>query len=117
MRLIGIDPENTIHVDQNVPVDPSWKSVLVSARMRIAPGFKPGKNATGVTFAFRGADDKTVGGFQPALDLRESTNNQWVEREVTVRVPSGAKRLYLQCVIAYTTGTIDFDDVQVRGLK
>jgi len=34
---------------------------------------------------------------------------------ITADIPPGAKKLYLQCVVSYATGTIDFDDVKVVG--
>jgi tRNA A-37 threonylcarbamoyl transferase component Bud32 len=117
MQLISIDASTTVHVDQNIELDPGWKSVVVSAKMRVSDDFKAGtKGSSGVTFSFQDANRKQTGGHQPALVLKGPTEG-WVEREVSAKVPSGAKRLYLQCVVAYTKGTIDFDDVKVRGLK
>jgi len=103
-------------VDQNVALDPSWKSIVVSAKMRTSPDFKPGKQATGVTVTFHDDNRKPVGGFQTPVAVRQAIPN-WREDEVTLRVPPGARRIYLQCVIAYTKGTIDFDDVKVRGVQ
>jgi len=46
------------------------------------------------------------------VTIREGITD-WKNRTITVDVPTGAKKLYLQCVISYAAGTIDFDDVSV----
>ncbi|MEO6436773.1 MAG: serine/threonine-protein kinase [Tepidisphaeraceae bacterium] len=115
MRLISIDATNTVHVDQKIELEADWKSVTVSARIRAA-GFVVGKKgSSGVTIGFYDEKDKTVGGHQPALAVKQ--DGPWDEKDVTVKVPAGAKKLYLQCVVSYTKGTMDFDDVKVVGLK
>jgi hypothetical protein len=102
-------------VDQKIELDPSWKSLTVASRVRAA-GFKLGKKgSSGVTIAFQDEKDKSVGGHQPALAVK--ADGPWDDKSITVKVPPGAKKLYLQCVVSYTTGTMDFDDVKVVGLK
>jgi tRNA A-37 threonylcarbamoyl transferase component Bud32 len=115
LRLTNVDATTTTHVDQKIDIDPEWKSVTVSARVR-ASNFKPGtKEASGIAFSFKDAAGKTVGKFPPALAVKEDV--PWTDRVVTADVPPGAKALYLQCVVSYTTGTIDFDDVSVVPQK
>lgn len=113
VRLTNDDPEKTVFVDQKIPVDPAWKAVTVTARMR-AINFHAGKLASQdgrVAFAFRDAADKRVGSWPPVPTVR--ADSPWVERVVTVDVPAGAKTLYLQMAIFNATGTVDFDDVKV----
>ena len=64
-----------------------------------------------MTFSFQDENGKTVGKFPPALVVTEDT--PWADRVATADIPLGAKKLYLQCVVAYTRGTMDFDDVKV----
>ncbi len=113
VRLTNDDPEKTVFVDQKLPVDPAWKALTVTARMR-AINFHAGKLASQdgrVAFAFRDDADKRVGNWPPVPTVR--ADSPWVERVVTVDVPAGAKTLYLQMAIFNATGTVDFDDVKV----
>jgi hypothetical protein len=110
VRLTNTDPATTAHVDQKIDLDPAWRALTVSARIR-AFNFKAGKASSGVTYSFQDDDGKTVGKFPPALAVKEDT--AWVERTVTADIPKGATKLYLQCVVSYTRGTMDFDDVKV----
>jgi serine/threonine protein kinase len=113
VRLTNDDPEKTVFVDQKIPVDPAWKAVTVTARMR-AINFHAGKLASQdgrVAFAFRDDADKRVGSWPPVPTVR--ADSPWVERVATVDVPAGAKTLYLQMAIFNATGTVDFDDVKV----
>ena len=45
LRLTNDDASRTVFADQTIKVDPSWKAVTVSARMR-ATNFKLGKIAS-----------------------------------------------------------------------
>jgi hypothetical protein len=110
LRVTNDDRTTTIHADQKIDVDPTWKQVTVSARMR-ASGFKAGKNASGVSYWFQDEQGKQAGKLPPQLVITE--DSPWTDKSVTVDVPAGAKRLYLQCVISYANGTIDFDDVKI----
>jgi serine/threonine-protein kinase len=114
MRLTNADPTTTVHADQKIELDSSWRRVVVSARIR-ASDFTPGRASSGLTYAFQNAQGKSIGKFQPPLLIRE--NSSWEQRTETVDVPAGARKLYLQCVVAYAKGTIDFDDVTVVGQK
>jgi serine/threonine-protein kinase len=114
MRLMNADPATTVHADQKIELDSSWKRVVVSARIR-ASDFTPGRASSGLTYSFQNSQGKAIGKFQPPLLIRE--NSSWEQHTETVDVPAGAKKLYLQCVVAYAKGTIDFDDVQVVGQK
>lgn len=115
MRVKNTDPTTTQHADQKIDVDPTWKSVTISARLR-ASNFKAGKKgASGVSFSFQDDNEKLVGRYPPPLLVTEDT--PWVNRVVTVDIPPGAKKLYLQCVVSYAKGTIDFDDVKLVAAK
>jgi serine/threonine protein kinase len=113
LRLTNDDPAKTVFADQRIEVDPSWRAVLVSARMR-ASDFTPGEAAAHdarVAFAFRDAEDNRVGNWPPVPSLRQ--NSSWVERVVTVDVPPGATSIYIQLAMLYATGTVDFDDIRI----
>jgi serine/threonine protein kinase len=115
MRLTNTDKSTTTHADQKVDLDPSWRAVTISARMRAA-NFKPTpKGSSGVAFSFLDENDKNIGKWPPVLLIKEDT--PWTDRMVSADIPAGAKRLYLQCVISYATGTLDFDDVKAIPQK
>jgi len=61
LRLTNDDKGTTVHADQKFDVDPSWKQVVVSARVRTSAEFKPGKSSSGVVFWFQDDDEKQVG--------------------------------------------------------
>src|SRR6185437_35779 len=62
LRLHNDDSSQTVFVDQKIAIDPTWKAITVSARMR-AIGFKPG-NLPGqdarVRFVFRDQADQRI---------------------------------------------------------
>jgi serine/threonine protein kinase len=116
IRIKG-DPTKTIFADQQIPVDPNWKVINVSARMRAAD-FKSGKQPfqdARLAFAFKDEKGNRVGNWPPVPALKDST--PWTERVVTVDVPANAKTLYLQLAIFNAAGTVDFDDIKVIPQK
>jgi len=113
VRLTNDDPARTVFLDQRIPVDPSWKAVTVSARMR-ASNFKSGANSAQdgrVAFAFRDASDKRVGNWPPVPCVKSDSG--WTERVVTADVPQGASSIYIQLAIFNAVGSVDFDDIKV----
>ena len=113
MRLTNGDPAKTVFVDHKINIDPTWKAVTVSARMR-AINFKPGKlpsHDARVAFAFRDDQDKRVGSWPPVPSVR--SDSPWTERVVTADVPPGASSMYIQLAIFNATGTADFDDIHI----
>ena len=117
LRLTNADPAKTVFADQRIRIDPTWKALNVSARMR-ATNFKAGKTPSQdarVAFAFRDDKDVRIGNWPPVPSVK--TDSPWVERTVTVDVPPGAKTMYIQLAIFNATGTVDFDDVKVVPQK
>jgi hypothetical protein len=117
LRLTNSDPAKTVFADQRIRIDPAWKALNVSARMR-ATNFKSGKTPAQdarVAFAFRDDKDVRIGAWPPVPSVK--TDSPWVERTVTVDVPEGAKTMYVQLAIFNATGTVDFDDVKVMPQK
>ena len=117
LRLTNTDPAKTVFADQRIRIDPAWKALNVSARMR-ATNFKAGKTPSQdarVAFAFRDEKDVRIGNWPPVPSVK--TDSPWVERTVTVDVPTGAKTMYIQLAIFNATGTVDFDDVKVIPQK
>lgn len=113
VRLTNDDPAKTVFLDQRIPVDPNWKTVTVSARMR-ASNFKSGANSAQdgrVAFAFRDASDKRVGKWPPVPCVKADSG--WTERVVTADVPEGANSIYIQLAIFNAVGSVDFDDIKV----
>jgi hypothetical protein len=117
LRLTNSDPAKTVFADQRIRIDPTWKALNVSARMRATnfrSGKKPAEDAR-VAFAFRDDKDVRVGSWPAVPSVK--TDSPWVERTVTVDVPEGAKTMYIQLAIFNATGTVDFDDVKVVPQK
>jgi hypothetical protein len=117
LRLTNTDPAKTVFADQRIKIEPTWKALNVSARMR-ATNFKSGRLAAQdarVAFAFRDEKDVRIGNWPPVPSVK--TDSPWVERTVTVDVPEGAKSMYIQLAIFNATGTVDFDDVKVVPAK
>jgi tRNA A-37 threonylcarbamoyl transferase component Bud32 len=113
IRLTNDDPAKTVFIDQKIDVDPSWRVVTISARMRASNlklGKLPSQDAR-VAIAFKDDADKRVGGWPAVPNLR--ADSPWVERVATADVPAGAKSLYVQLAIFNATGTADFDDVKI----
>jgi serine/threonine protein kinase len=113
VRLTNDDPAKTVFLDQRIHVEPNWRTVTVSARMR-ASNFKAGANPAHdgrVAFAFRDANDKRVGNWPPVPCVKEDSG--WTERVVTADVPAGATSIYIQLAVFNAIGSVDFDDVKV----
>jgi serine/threonine-protein kinase len=113
VRLTNDDMSKTVFVDQRIKVDPAWKAITVSVRMR-ASDFTHGPGSSQdarLAFAFRDASDKRVGSWPMVPLVKEST--PWIERTVTADVPPNADSIYIQMAIFNATGTVDFDDVRV----
>jgi tRNA A-37 threonylcarbamoyl transferase component Bud32 len=108
LRMTNVDPKTTTHADQKIVLDPSWKSIMLSARTR-ASEFKRGRTSSGAVFSFQDVDGKTVG---HVTTLEVTHNSDWTDQSEKVDIPAKAKMLYLQCVVSYARGTIDFDDVK-----
>jgi hypothetical protein len=118
LRLINDDPTKFVFVDQKVKIDPSWKAVTVSARMR-TKNFISGKGSAQdarVAVAFRDVNDERIGKWPPVPEVREESPT-WVTRTATADVPPGAAFIYIQCAISNSKGTVDFDDVKVIPQK
>jgi serine/threonine protein kinase len=116
LRING-DTSKTIFADQQIKVDPTWKVLNISARMR-ATDFTSGKQAfqdARLAVAFKDGKGVRVGSWPPVPLIKDNT--PWVERTVTVDVPPGAKTLYLQAAVFNAAGTVDFDDIKVVPQK
>jgi hypothetical protein len=117
LRLTNDDAAKTVFADQKIDIDPTWKAITVSAKMR-ATNFKVGKTASQdgrVAFAFHDSAGARVGSWPPVPNVR--TDSGWVERTVTADVPAGAKTLYVQLAIFNALGSVDFDDVTITPQK
>jgi hypothetical protein len=113
IRLTNKDASKTVFVDQKVNVDPHWKTVTISARIRTSD-FKAGKSASQdarVALAFHDQNGTRVGNWPPVPSVK--TNSPWTDRVVTADVPEGAKSLIIQLAIFNATGTADFDNIRV----
>src|SRR5262249_44520599 len=96
LRVTNDDTAHSVFADQTVKVDPSWKAVTVSARMR-ATNLKTGKTAAQdarVAYIFKDASGQRIGNWPQVPRVRSDTG--WVLRTSTADVPAGAKSLYIQ---------------------
>jgi serine/threonine protein kinase len=113
VRITPRDEADTPHLDQKLDIDPAWTAVTVAARMRAADVRTTGNSPSDgrVAFDFRDAAGKGVGDWPPVPNLKH--DSPWLDRQVTVPVPAGARTLHLRLSVLNATGTFDFDDVRV----
>jgi hypothetical protein len=113
LRLTNSDPAHSVIAEQTIKVEPSWKAVTVSARIR-ATNFKIGKTTSQdarAAFVFRDASGQRLGGW-PQVP-RVLKDGPWITKTVTVDIPPGTKTIYVQVAMFNSTGQVDFDDVSV----
>lgn len=115
VRLVNEDPGAAVYLQQEVPLRPEWRVVLVSARLR-AQGLKLGAEGwheARVALRFLGPGGSQVGGYPAMPRLREDSD--WILLEVLLDKPEGATHLQLQPGLWLATGTLELADLRVRG--
>src|SRR5207302_7976791 len=117
LRLNNDDPSRSVVADQKLELDPSWKSVKISARLR-AKNLKPGAASyqdARVAAAFQNAQETRISNWLAGPSLRTDSAT-WVQRNVTLDIPSGAKVLYLQLALLSATKQADFNNVTITTM-
>jgi len=117
VRLNNPGAVDAVRVTRTIPLNPVWRSVEVSARLR-AVRLQPMPRSSrlgGATIkvTFRSENNTTAP--VPALPafpwLRKQSG--WVTLRVANRIPRGTDRLELALTLSGATGSADFDDVRV----
>ena len=114
LRLVNEKSGSTTAIEDNrFTLDPKWKVLKLSARLR-SKNLKIGTNAVDgarMQFVFEDATGKMVGGWPPAPALRQDSD--WVTKIVRAPIPTGAMYVKLLPALYNATGTFDIDDVQI----
>jgi len=118
VRISNDNAGNTLYLEQKVPVDPSWKQVTVTCRMR-SKDYKPGTGSAQdarVLLSFRDSQGEHLNS-TPAEPKLPGDSPAWIERNVTLDVPVKSTVLHVQLYMKNTTGVVDFDDIRVAPVK
>jgi hypothetical protein len=103
-------------VSQDLPLDPAWKRLGLSARLRTR-GVTKGKEhwqRAAVLTPFLDANGK-IFDYRESLEL--DGDNEWAELKAVVNVPEGAKVLRLQVGVYGPEGTLSVDDVRLSVIE
>ncbi|HXI83036.1 MAG TPA: hypothetical protein VNL17_02980 [Verrucomicrobiae bacterium] len=114
LRLVNEKSGSTATIEDNrFTLDPKWKTLKVSARLR-SKDLRAGTNAVDgarLQFMFEDANGKMLGGWPPAPGLRQDSD--WITKTVRASIPPGAMYVKLLPALYNATGTFDIDDVQI----
>jgi beta-galactosidase len=105
--------KNATQLLQVVPIDPSWKRLVVRVKMRaskLVTG-EQGWNDARVAFTFVDKQDQMVGTWPDVPRLQKDSD--WVTVETTNDVPEGAVAVRLSPSLLGAAGTVDFDDLTI----
>lgn len=116
LRLTNDEPEKFLSVVGRFKLNPAWKSVIISARLRGTnikrkPDAKTWETAR-VGYDFENAQGQRVGPWPPTLELLGSTD--WKVFQLQIDIPRGAALMRIVPLMHNTTGTFDIDDIIVR---
>lgn len=112
LRLTNTDPKAFVLATSQMKIAPNLKLVKVRLRMRtrdLQPGAGAWETAHLEIITFQGAD-KALG---YNLIAPPPGSVDWRTVELIVRVPDGATAIQLAPALMRTTGTADFDDIQL----
>jgi beta-galactosidase len=98
-----------------VKLDPSWKKIVVSTRMKMSDYVKGPEGWQRPHIAIRFLDDagQDYGDYVPTPEVHGNTD--WTIRRVGFDVPEGAKQLRLWAGLWGTKGLLEFDDIVVKA--
>ncbi|HEX8834560.1 MAG TPA: hypothetical protein VF719_10190, partial [Abditibacteriaceae bacterium] len=116
LRVKNDNPEDVVIVDARIPLEPTWKRVTMSAKIRgtIEARGKEGWYAPRLTFTFQDAEHKKVGDWPDVIQLQQSTA-EWLKVTRTYEIPAGAASISLTPGLWGTSGTFDIDDLTVKS--
>jgi len=112
VRISNDDPNRAIWMSTRLKLRPEWESLNVVAKMRVE-NLKVGKeswhNARVVLRFEKGG--KMVGGYPSQPSLKRDSD--WTDVSVIIDVPKGAEYLAISPGFAFSTGTMEIDDIRV----
>jgi len=112
LTVEGEVPEADRKIKTYLEVNPAWKTVRVSARMRLRKSM-PGKAQDAhLGVVYYGADDKYLG-LGSMLTLAK--DSEWTTLSETTGVPEGTRRLMIDVGVYGPVGELSVDDVRVEA--
>ncbi len=112
LRVRNGSPEKDVFAENFFALDPSWKKVRISAKMR-TKDLKCGSEVyhdARVMLIFTDSKGQKVGGYGEVPFAK--ADQDWKEMSAVREVPEGAAGIRLQPGIYHSTGTVDFDDIR-----
>ncbi|HEX8833298.1 MAG TPA: hypothetical protein VF719_03820, partial [Abditibacteriaceae bacterium] len=102
-------------MEKAVKLDPSWKKIIISTRMKMSDYVKGAEGWNRPHIAIRFLDDAGLvyGDYVPTPEVHGNTD--WTMRRVAFDIPEGAKQLRLQPGLWGTKGLLEFDDIVVKA--
>jgi beta-galactosidase len=115
LRFKNEKPEEVVAVEGRIPLQPTWKRVTMSVKMRGTLGAKgkEGWYAPRLTFQFQNAENKMVGDWPNVIQL-ETSSAEWMTVSRDYEVPEGATSIFITPGLWGTAGVLDFDDLVVK---
>jgi hypothetical protein len=107
----------SVTMEQFYALDPAWKKVKISARMR-AKGLSCGAEVwedARVMVTFADNRGQKVGGYGEVPCVK--ADQDWQEMSAVREIPEGATAIRLQVGLFSSTGTVDFDDIRVEPVR
>ncbi|MFP6666176.1 MAG: Gldg family protein [Pirellulales bacterium] len=116
-----VDEKKSAYISQDINVIPSWKSVGLSARIRVPKSGGGDDNesasalAVGIRANFYDEDSKQLGN---TVQIKSKANDDWVTiSKKDIDVPDGASRLTLRVGRFNYTGLVEVDDVKASAIS
>ena len=113
LRVENKTPDKDIYCENYFKLDPSWKKVKISAKIR-AKDLKCGSGVyhdARVMTTFTDEKGNIVGGYGDVPCVK--ADQDWKEISAVREVPQGASAIRLQIGLFHSSGTVDFDDISV----
>ncbi len=101
--------------EKNLRLDPQWKSLLLSAKLKLSNFQQGPEQWHGGRVALRFLDDQNqmTGTYPPMPQLQKDSD--WTTQTVLLDVPPGATQLQIQPGLWGSKGVFELDDLVVRG--
>ena len=119
-RYLNIQGERqkTAFADTVMTLDPAWKKLRVSCRMKsesLEVGFSPTHSAK-LVLEFVDADEKKLDKWITPMQLKRNTP-EWTEMKSEFDVPAEARGLKISAAVQQCDGSGQFDDIKVEVLE
>ena len=116
LRLVLADPGKgmtTVTQDYMI-LDPQWKSVTLTAKIRATGAKRKGGLTDGAKILLQFMTEKgdliaRIGEFELGI----VADSDWTSISRTVAIPKGSAMLTARCLVMGVSGTFDFDDISI----